>query len=133
MYTLLVGIPPPFDIYSAGSRLSADTVAKMVEILQQVQPDRDMELWYWVGLRILDISVDKMKKITSTCTTDVQRLQVMVTFWLINCPYASWRLLIWSLEVADRSEIANTIHGLAEPLKGTMLCSNNVHMSYQYI
>ena len=76
------------------------------------------EKWEFIGRFILEILDDKQKEITSTCTTDEQRLQVMVTFWLQKCPYASWRWLIWRLEQHDNPDLAKHIYGFAESLTG---------------
>ena len=78
---------------------------------------KGVEKWEFIGSRILQISDDKQKEITSTCTID-ERLQVMVTFWLQKCPYASWRWLIWIFENNDNSYLAKQIYGFAEPLTG---------------
>ena len=102
---------------STGARLTADNV---VRILQQViVPEGwDGEKWKFTGRWILDMSYDKLKESTSTCTTDEQCLQVMVTFWLQKCPYASWRWLIWNLEHWHNRDLAKQIYGFAEPLTG---------------
>ena len=103
---------------STGARLTADNV---VRILQQViVPEgwEELKKWEFTGRWILDMSYDKLKEITSTCTTDEQRLQVMVTFWLQKCPYASWRWLIWNLEQCINPDLTKQIYGFAEPLTG---------------
>ena len=118
---------PPLSL-STGARLTADNV---VRILQQViVPERlELKKWKFTGRWILEISYDrfilhvsydKRKEITSTCTTDEQRLQVMVTFWLQKCSYASWRYLIWRLEQWHNPDLSKQIYGFAEPLTGMM-------------
>ena len=105
---------------SIGARLTADNVDR---ILQQVIVPEELEelkKWEFIGRFILDISDDKQKEITRTCTTDEQRLQVMVTFWLQKCPCASWRWLIWRLERWHNPDLSKQIYGFAEPLTGMM-------------
>ena len=108
---------PPLSL-SIGARLTADNV---VRILQQVIVPEVLEKlkkWEFIGRYILNVSYDKRKEISSTCTTDEQRLQVIVTFWLQKCPYASWRYLIWKLEQWRNPDLAKQIYGFAEPLTG---------------
>ena len=103
---------------STGARLTADNVVKILQ--QMIVPAglKKGEKWEFIGRYILEISDDKLKEITSTCTTDEQRLQVMVTFWLQKCPCASWRWLIWKLEQYDNPDLTKQIYGFAEPLTG---------------
>ena len=78
-----------------------------------------MKKWEFIGSHILWISdVGKRKEITSTCTTDEQRLQVIVTFWLQKFPYASWRSLIDQLERWYNPDLSKQIYGFVEPLTG---------------
>ena len=112
---MFISISDPLSL-STGARLTADSV---VRILQQVIV-RGLE-WKkleFIGRFILHVSYDKRKETTSTCTTDEQRLQVMVTFWLQKCPYASWRYLVWRLEHWYNPDLAKQIYGFAEPLTG---------------
>ena len=114
---MFISISDPLSL-STGTRLTADNV---VRILQQViVPEgwEEFKKWEFTGRWILDISDDKLKQITSTCTTDEQRLQVMVTFWLQKCPCASWRWLIRNLEEYDNPDLSKQIYGFAEPLTG---------------
>ena len=111
---MFISISDPLSL-STGARLTAYNV---VRILQQVIVPEELKKWEFIGRFILDISYDKRKEITSTCTTDEQRLQVMVTFWLQKCPCASWRWLIWKLEQYDNPDLSKQIYGFAEPLTG---------------
>ena len=114
---VFISISDPLSL-STGARLTADNV---VRILQQVivpEKWKKLKKWEFIGRHILVISDDKRKEITSTCTTDEQRLQVMVTFWLQMCSYASWRYLIWRLEHYDNPDLSKQIYGFAEPLTG---------------
>ena len=105
---------------STGARLTADNVVRILQ--QMIVPERLEELkkWEFIGGVILDMSYDKLREITSTCTTDEQRLQVMITVWLQKCPNASWRWLIWRLERSHNPDLAEQIYGFAEPLTGMM-------------
>ena len=104
---------------STGARLTADNIVKILQQMRLPEGWWKGEKWEIIGRHILFIfSNDKLKEITSTCTTDDQRLHVTVTFWLLKCPYASWRWLIWRLEVEGNPDLSKEIYDFAEPLTG---------------
>ncbi len=51
-------------------------------------------------------------------STDEERLRVCVQYWLLRDPYASWRMVIWILDIYKHSAIADTIRSYAERLTG---------------
>ena len=116
---MFISISDPLSL-STGTRLTADNVVRIIQ--QMIVPEgwEELKKWEFIGRYILKISDDKLKEITSTCTTDEQRLQVMVTFWLQKFPFASWRLLILNLEQYDNPDFTKQIYGFAEPLTGMM-------------
>ena len=99
---------------STAARLTADNIVK---ILQQVI----VPAGRWNGEKcefICRLILSHGKQSTSVGTTEEQRLREMVTFWLLKCPYASWRWLIWTLEEWDNPDLVKQLYGFAEPLTG---------------
>ena len=50
---------------------------------------------------------------------ETERKREGVKFWLWNCPYASWRMLITQLDGWEEHAVADQIRGYAEKLTGT--------------
>ena len=53
-------------------------------------------------------------------TGETERKREGVKYWLWNCPYASWRMLITQLDVWREHAVADQIRGYAEKLTGML-------------
>ena len=73
--------------------------------------------WSRVG-EILEIPETKLNTIEDECDTDEERLLATVKYFLLNDPNASWRRLIYQLDVYSHSDIADRIRKYAEKLTG---------------
>ena len=65
---------------------------------------------------IFRISDFKSNEIIQGCKSDEKRLKKLVEYWLVMCPYASWRWLIWYLDLIEYHDIVDQISQFAEPL-----------------
>ncbi len=74
--------------------------------------------WWEAGRYILGIPSSKLDAIERECSTDEERLRVCVQYWLLRDPYASWRKIIWRLDIYEHSALADTIRSYAEKLTG---------------
>ena len=82
----------------------------------------DTRIWKcprYVGIKVLYLSLFLVDEILSTCTyNEREQVEKLVSFWLLKCPLASWRWLIWRLEECSLSEAAKVIQPYAETLTG---------------
>ena len=74
--------------------------------------------WKDVGEGILWIPRSKRDAIERECSTDEERLRVGVQYWLLRDPSASWRSIIWRLDIYNHRALADTIRSYAEKLTG---------------
>ena len=97
------------------------TVDNVVTTLRKVNIVKDswQEKWLWCGQEILFLSRSKLIKLTTTCSTnETECYRTMISYWLANHPYASWRELINQLESKDQRVLADHVRVHAEPLTG---------------
>ena len=67
---------------------------------------------------VLWLPDSQLRKIEAEYTTDDQRKNAAIKFWLVSDPYASWRRLITELDWVQEHTVANQIHCYAENLTG---------------
>lgn len=101
-----------------------NVVAVLLQHLKVPEEHFDTKVWRrprFIGSHILWLSLLVVDEILSTCTyNEHDQLKKLVTFWILRCPLASWRWLIWRLEDCHLSETAKEILHNAEPLTGIM-------------
>ena len=70
----------------------------------------------------LRLPYSQRRKIEAECTTEDQKKNASLHFWLVSDPYASWRRLILHLHILEEHEMARRIYSFAEKLTG-MICT----------
>ena len=61
------------------------------------------------------------RRIASECSSNMECLRQLVRCWLLRDPHASWRRLIWCLDMVDDDafrKVADSIRRNAEQLEG---------------
>ena len=73
----------------------------------------------WETLQyILGLHPSKRHKIKEKYAGETERKREGVKYWLWNCSYASWRMLITRLDMWREHAVADQIRGYAEKLTG---------------
>ena len=87
------------------------------EVFKHVQGVKD---WRKVGKWLLGYNESKVDAIERKYSTDSDRLQAAVQQWLEGggLTQPSWRRLVWSLDLAGDTNVADPIRGFAEPPQG---------------
>ena len=75
----------------------------------------------WETLRgVLLLPYFQQSKIETKYAGETERKREGVKYWLWNCPYASWRMLITQLDERKEHAVADQIRGYAEKLTGML-------------
>ena len=75
----------------------------------------------WGTLRhVLLLPYSQRRKIEMKYAGETERKREGVKYWLWNCPYASWRMLITQFDVHGEHAVADQIRGYAEKLTGML-------------
>ena len=75
----------------------------------------------WETLRpVLQLPGSQRFKIEEKYAGETERKREGVKYWLWNCPYASWRMLITRLYEWREHAVADQIRGYAEKLTGML-------------
>ena len=69
---------------------------------------------------VLQLPTSQWLKIKKKYAGETERKREGVKYWLWNCPYASWRMLITQLDWQREHAVADQIHGYAEKLTGML-------------
>ena len=79
--------------------------------------------WKWRDfgdpLWIPDAAINVIEKDFSA---DLEHFKALILYWILKCPYASWRFLIWRLDDSDDKDLkqmADSCRDLAEKITGT--------------
>lgn len=103
--------------------LLGDRALTSANVQRMLQTEDDI-----VGLEdeILKIPYGKIEDVLPYLTVsedyeecERQGLELVINYWLLRCPDASWRWLIWQLDKQQFHELAKPIHPYAEQLTGT--------------
>ena len=82
---------------------------------------KKLEQVKWETLQfVLELPASQQRKIEVKYAGETERKREGVKYWLWNCPYASWRLLITQLDVYGEHAVADQIRGYAEKLTGML-------------
>ena len=73
--------------------------------------------WREVG-NMLSVPYSKLDAIDADHTTDEGKKGAVIRHWLLRDPYASWRMLIYRLDVGDKFDMADQIRNYAEKQTG---------------
>ena len=87
--------------------LTVDGALRVVEGVQD---------WRVLGRRLY-IPESRLDKISQLGPSE--RKKALVTYWMENDPFPSWRRLLWALEWIREKAIADSIRHYAEPLTGS--------------
>ena len=87
---------------------------------------REIEKW-WGGVgseslaRWLFIPESKQKEIRQKYAGDMEQKKMSIWYWIKTDPLASWRRLIWALDILKKAHEADSIrpNAYAEPLTGS--------------
>ena len=74
---------------------------------------------------VLRLPNSQRRKIKAEYTTEDQRKNAAVHFWLVSDPHASWRRLTSELDWYEEYDVAKQIHRYAEKLTG-MICTHQI-------
>ena len=69
---------------------------------------------------VLQLPGSQRFKIKEKYAGETERKREGVKYWLWNCPYASWRMLITQLDWFGEHAVADQIRGYAEKLTGML-------------
>ena len=69
---------------------------------------------------VLGLPRSQRHKIEAKYTGEAERKKEGVQYWMWNCPYASWRMLITHLDWKGKHAVADQIRGYAEKLTGML-------------
>ena len=88
-------------------KLTVDGALRVVEGVQD---------WNELGqrLRIPNSRLDEISQLSPS-----ERKKALVTYWMENDPFPSWRRLLWALDWIEEKAIADSIRHYAEPLTGS--------------
>ena len=76
---------------------------------------------------VLWLPHSQRRKIENEFSENEQRKTAAVLFWLTSNPLASWRWLIWQLDVEKRYSLSERLRPYAEKLTGMFGCSLYCH------
>ena len=76
--------------------------------------------WETLRLDVLQLPTSQWYKIEGKYTGETERKREGIKYWLWNCPYASWRLLMKQLDWWEKHAVADQIRGYAEKLTGML-------------
>ena len=88
-------------------KLTVDGALRVVEGVQN---------WRRLGWRLW-IPTSKLDDIRQLSPSE--RKKAVVTYWMENDPFPSWRQLLWALDMMEEKAIADSIRHYAEPLTGS--------------
>ena len=92
---------------------TALTVDNILKELKQVN-------WETLRQYVLLLPYFQLLKIEEKYAGETERKREGVKYWLWNCPYASWRMLITQLDRKKEHAVADQIRGYAEKLTGML-------------
>ena len=77
--------------------------------------------WKWRDFgRCLSIPDAALNVIEKDFIADFERLRGVLLYWILKCPYASWRYLIWRLDCWDNEDYeTGNCRDFAEKITGT--------------
>ena len=70
-------------------------------------------LGYW-----LLIPCSKREEIRKKFPNEMEQKKQLISYWINTDPMASWRRLIWALDVMKETKMADSIRSYSEPLTG---------------
>ena len=80
---------------------------------------REVENWRMVGWWLLSLNEAKVKAIEKKYSSVEDRMRAVVHQWLQGGGLPqSWKVLVWSLDLAGDIQVADPIRGFAEPPRG---------------
>ena len=81
--------------------------------------------WNWRKFgRLLDIPQAALNVIEIDFSADLDRLRGLMVYWVLKCPYASWRYLIWRLDSGAGKhyvQVADSCRDFTEKITGTYM------------
>ena len=90
--------------------------------------------WHEVG-GMLFIPDSKLSEIEEEYRIDEERKVVVIRYWILRDPFASWRKIIQQLEYGRKHDHAIRIHHYSEELTGMLgaLTTHLMHPNYCYM
>jgi len=74
--------------------------------------------WKRLGESLLGCTNPKLIAIQKQRASNEDRLRAVVEHWLQNGGHPSWSVLMWALDWAEESQLADPIRDYAEPPRG---------------
>ena len=86
---------------------------------------REVEDWWGEGGlgRYLFVPESKREEIRQKFPDEMEQKKQLITYWINTDPLASWRRLIWALDLMKDTTTADSIRSYAEPLTGMYYCN----------
>ena len=101
--------------------IPVSTIAPRLNVEQILKHVQGVKNWRKMGKWLLDYrSETKLDAIERKYTVDEDRFQAVVQQWLegVGFPQPSWRRLVYALDCAGATVVADPIRGFAEPPQG---------------
>ena len=86
------------------------TVDEALRVVEGVQDWRELGWYLWIP---------KSRRDETNQLSSSDRNKVLVTYWMENDPFPTWRRLLNALDMIDKKAIADSIRHYAEPLTGS--------------
>ena len=81
--------------------------------------------WKWRDFgRWLSIPDAALNVIEKDFSADLDRLRGSFLYWILKCPYASWRFLTWRLDCKGYKQMADNCRYFTEKITGTCGLTN---------
>ena len=79
--------------------------------------------WKWKRFGdLLWIPDAALNVIEKDFSADLEHFNALILYWILKCPHASWRFLIWRLDMSrdkDLKQMADKCRDFAEEITGT--------------
>ena len=117
--------PPCLVPLSLPTALTADNVLRELKDVswETLSEGKDLSDGSYTGPGVLRLPDSQRHKIEAEYTTEDQRRNAAVHFWLVSDSHASWRTLVKELNQYEEYDVAKQIHRYAEKLTG-MSCTH---------
>ena len=98
---------------AAGVPLTPSNVMRALRELEEWKSREELGLGFW-----LSIPQSKMTEMKQNFPNTIDQKKQFIYYWMQKDPLATWRRLIYALDMMGETELADSIRSNAEPLTG---------------